>query len=617
MENRSRAHKKVLAYLCVVLLLVATAVFVSSRAKAYTPIQAEKSFGEPDGEPPHVDGSLKVSKEVVNPGDKINYTLDASFDIPPRENQLGKSKPTYLTITVAPDANAPFDKPRILTGDFKWSDGKRRVPKEIIPLKDTAGYQYVFELQEGDQVTSPLKVTANIPATVATDVDPGTEIKANAAASLDFSPFQEWVAPDPELVNYDADQCLAEYRGTVTFNGGGYGAWLAEIKLATKLASSVLSSEGPDIKITAPDGTDMTREVLDAAVFNPDDDSQPIDPNAANNSDFSYKQSLNFPLDIDTLTGKIWIPDGTKIDYSQSVKMKDCVPGFTSADEESYGFTVVTARNSQYVETPMEAVSVVPGVDPKFAVEKALSSGESSAVELKSGESEVAWLYDVTVSNVGDVDGKSAPVFDTPEVPAGFRVKSVEVDGQDVTDTEDAGKYTVSGDGVELAAGAEPKVFKVKVTYEVDQDAVAEADGWQDLGECQAATDGQEADPSKGVYNLVTMDGDLDEPGVVNNDECVTVTKHDEPPVSSTTSSVPSSTATPVVPPVSSTTAPAPSLTTTPAVPSAVPTPEPAPEEPARGPLAQTGANIKEMIAFGVLLALVGLMLVVRRRRED
>ncbi|MCG7448874.1 LPXTG cell wall anchor domain-containing protein, partial [Corynebacterium aurimucosum] len=150
------------------------------------------------------------------------------------------------------------------------------------------------------------------------------------------------------------------------------------------------------------------------------------------------------------------------------------------------------------------------------------------------------------------------------------------------------------------------------------------------------ATDGQEADPSKGVYNLVTMDGDLDEPGVVNNDECVTVTKHDEPPVSSTTSSVPSSTTTPVVPPVSSTTssvpsstttpvvppvssttAPAPSLTTTPAVPSAVPTPEPAPEEPARGPLAQTGANIKEMIAIGVLLALVGLMLVVRRRRED
>ena len=474
---------------------------------------------------------MDVSDKVVEPGQNITYTLNATLKAPRPGTGEGKSNLVSASIVLTPDANAPFDTPQLSSGDFKWSDGRRRTIVGVEDSDDGRSKMYIFDLGSERATGNPLTVTANIPATVSTKVTPGTEIKAEANAATEIDPETSWSAPDPQYRNVNSETCTAEFYGTATFHGGGYGAWLAEIKLATLYSSSVLDPNGPNLKITTPDGSDITQEVLAASEFKAKDNSDPVDPNAKGNNNFKYQQSHNFPLDVDTLTGKVWIPDGTKIEYSQTVKHEGCLPGRdTYWNQESYGFTVVTAKPTHYAEQPMEAVSVVQKDDPKFAVEKALSAGESSAVELKSGESEVAWTYDVTVSNIGDVDGKSAPVFDTPEVPAGFRVKSVEVDGRDVTDTEDAGKYTVSGDGVELAAGADPKVFKVKVTYEVDQDAVTKADGWQDLGQCQAATDGQKADPSKGVYNLVTMDGDLDEPGVVNNDECVTVTKKDDPP---------------------------------------------------------------------------------------
>ena len=150
---------------------------------------------------------------------------------------------------------------------------------------------------------------------------------------------------------------------------------------------------------------------------------------------------------------------------------------------------------------------------PEFAVKK----DAVDKVAQLDGEGNWKVSYRVTVSNVGSVDGRSAAVVDEPNVPAGFTVTDIQADGKSVG----TGKFTLS-DGVDLKAG-ESKSFTVVVSGTADVDAV----DWSVAGVCD--TDGA-GDPSKGLFNKVTMDRDSDGPD--NNDACVPPGKPGVPGVS-------------------------------------------------------------------------------------
>ncbi|WP_460743782.1 DUF7507 domain-containing protein [Mariniluteicoccus endophyticus] len=148
---------------------------------------------------------------------------------------------------------------------------------------------------------------------------------------------------------------------------------------------------------------------------------------------------------------------------------------------------------------------------PGFAVEKTTADGP---VVLTPTQTELVRTYTVTVRNTTAVEGISQQVVDIPATPAGFRVVSVTVDGGA---PQTAAPYVVTNG--DLLAGNASKAHSVVVTYAIDQ-ATIPADGWTNLGQCDASDD--TPDTNKGLYNLVTMNDDSD--GAANNDVCTPVT---------------------------------------------------------------------------------------------
>ncbi|MGL5405741.1 MAG: DUF7507 domain-containing protein [Propionibacteriaceae bacterium] len=156
----------------------------------------------------------------------------------------------------------------------------------------------------------------------------------------------------------------------------------------------------------------------------------------------------------------------------------------------------------------------VPVQNTAFAVKKAT---QDTAATLGPDTKELTRSYKVEVSNTGTADGTSDPVYDIPSKPAGFTIKKVTVGGVEVTADAD-GRYLVTA-GDAIAKGAAPVSHDVVVTYAIDTTKLG-ADDWARIGECKV--DGANTDPSKGIYNVVTLEGDTD--GVDNNDVCTPVT---------------------------------------------------------------------------------------------
>ena len=135
---------------------------------------------------------------------------------------------------------------------------------------------------------------------------------------------------------------------------------------------------------------------------------------------------------------------------------------------------------------------------PYFSVKKEDNSGP---LKVDSSTESLTRKYIITVTNDSKLAGTSAPVLDTPNVPAGMTIKEFKVDGQVVT--AQAGKYPVAPDGVTFAANGEPRTFDVEVTYAVDPETVKVSE----LQQC-VSEDGSE-NPNA-LRNTVEMAGDPD-----------------------------------------------------------------------------------------------------------
>lgn len=172
------------------------------------------------------------------------------------------------------------------------------------------------------------------------------------------------------------------------------------------------------------------------------------------------------------------------------------------------GEATLTFKEDSQADVRIKAVNTFPAELPAFAVKKETSDG---GFVVGSTASSLRRTYSVTVTNTGTGRGTSPEVVDTPSTPRGFSIDTVEVNGAKVEKAQ-AGYYVTRGDELDVNAS---KTHDVVITYSIDP-TVMDSGSLELLGECR--TGGAAADPTKGLYNKVTMDQDSD--GDANNDAC-------------------------------------------------------------------------------------------------
>lgn len=142
--------------------------------------------------------------------------------------------------------------------------------------------------------------------------------------------------------------------------------------------------------------------------------------------------------------------------------------------------------------------------EPKISVAKTAKTNEVTVGTDGTFTAE----YTVTVTNTADHTAVAEPVGDRPQLPEGWTVRSVSVDGEERTAGGD-GTYPVARDLV--LDGHATKEYTVAVTGVAPKEFT---DG-RTPEQCSAEN------PQGGVRNTVTMGGDTDGDG--NNAACVTV----------------------------------------------------------------------------------------------
>lgn len=251
---------------------------------------------------------------------------------------------------------------------------------------------------------------------------------------------------------------------------------------------------------------------------------------------------VSFPLDFgggyDGSTGQFTLNEDLTghTDYTlyqQGGKNATCVNErdgsnvtVTNSGDTGFSIDVKSAENESILCTVQNA----PGVkEPKFEVSKSLAADQDETEVVAkpvapATKPQVDVDYEIVVKNTGEAPGVPTDIVDTPSKPNGFTIDTVEftIDGEAVAADKDAttDKRTIPSANLPEISNVAPNnelKIAVKVTYSVDSAAVAE-DGWTALNECQPA---DAADATKGLHNLVSMDGD---PDVTDNDACINVT---------------------------------------------------------------------------------------------
>lgn len=185
--------------------------------------------------------------------------------------------------------------------------------------------------------------------------------------------------------------------------------------------------------------------------------------------------------------------------------------------------TTNTAKATGVGETSEESVTdddwwkVTPA---KFAVEKNAATEGGWAPEgdpkLIDADGNVTLDYQVTVTNTGSVAFAHPEVTDTFTVPAGFTVTAVVLNETPLEFATNGNEVTFNLPAGDSALEPEAQaVYTIQIT--MNAEILGDVD-WEAIGQCDTSAGG---DPSKGSFNLVTMDGDSD--GVENNDACIPV----------------------------------------------------------------------------------------------
>ena len=279
--------------------------------------------------------------ETLKEDGSFAYTIQGSATAPkpkpepdaPVEEQRGASDIKTMTVWVWPaTSNVTLKEPA--PADFRWESGEERqfasieeVDVDPGRVEDAdgneigggKGYKIVFENIDAAKDG----FTADLQAQLNGDIPAGERVTAASFVESTINPDVFWdlteqgIEQDPST----PDTCAGVAHGKHRLQGGGYGQWMAEMYLGS-LNGNLELRGAPRITFTLPNGTEISGE--DSRMKQGQVDSSVLDERfkqqfEENNPNTVWGQKFDWPFDINTSTGKFWLPTGTVLEIEQRV----------------------------------------------------------------------------------------------------------------------------------------------------------------------------------------------------------------------------------------------------------------------------------------------------------
>lgn len=321
--RRSQIRRNVTALVSAV-ALACGAVAVPQVASAYVPAEIGlvdgKNHGNPDGPAPEVAVKMTGNPSQVIPGESVNLTFSGSVKAPKPVGQTAQAGQANLRnvefgfVTVGAELAR---EPR--AQDFTWSSGET-YPIQVTKDETPAGTVWIIFFDGMD--TADETFSAVLPAKISDDAQPGTEVYAEATANTRIFPKVDWVRQEDLEFRKTEDKCVRVAEGTHILEGGGYGQWLADLSLGTSDGEARL--EELDLRISVPDG-DGYRDITDEVMKEVEQESantQLLDSEGRSKQypGTVWQEVFNWRYDTTNFTGDVWLPSGTKLEFTQNVR---------------------------------------------------------------------------------------------------------------------------------------------------------------------------------------------------------------------------------------------------------------------------------------------------------
>ncbi|MGJ3507276.1 SpaA isopeptide-forming pilin-related protein [Enemella sp. A6] len=310
--TRAGPARRRIGYVVMAFVIAVTGVLTGApaqQAHAYIPRAIPVGVGSPDKDV-SVAVTLTDSKDVGQPGEQFSYTGRLTVNVPSADP---------VTFRFAQDMLGPLTRPPRPT-DFRWNDGRERSFASGPTFTDGA-WVVTFN--------GPINTFADftLPAKVSPNAMPGNTINGQVSVKAKVMPsisFTEVIDPDDKGFVADPGKlCTGVFRNTARLDGGGYGAWLGDIKLGDVNRNITYDRDAPTITIRDRNGEIITPQAGVDMVWKPDDPTAPYIPSGAP-AGTTWEQSMNWPLDVTTYTGEVWIPDGATITIEQHGTINGC-----------------------------------------------------------------------------------------------------------------------------------------------------------------------------------------------------------------------------------------------------------------------------------------------------
>ncbi|APT83858.1 hypothetical protein CAQU_00775 [Corynebacterium aquilae DSM 44791] len=373
--------------------LGASLVVGPATVQAYTYAEIEPNSGAS----PTVATTMSHSfAEGVEPAPNAEFTYNGTATIGGL-NEPGTAYSAKVSVSAGGVGSFKGD----VTADSFKVDGDATVSKV-----EKDGDSYIATI---DNLTGDTTVTFTHPGVVDSQAGPGMRVTGSMQARVDVTPTISYAGRG--YIGFQGNNgTIADCEGSQVYQYeiGDSGAWLADIKFgdvegkykvmpdngALKPASQaeVLNYTKNTINIQTADGRDITGEIMDMSKYNPDDPSKPFAPgNASAYPNTRWVDSVNFPYDPATWTGKAWLPAGTVVTIDRGVTYGACTGNGISTDltaKRELGVNMDIARvNTSETDLAVDSFTLPGEVAPRDLCEDLVySNGDSTKATVKLGQ---------------------------------------------------------------------------------------------------------------------------------------------------------------------------------------------------------------------------------------
>ena len=323
---------------------VAVPVVAPEFAQAARAADTDHSWDNVDA--PEFYSEVFIATDVENPTDSFNYKLE--FDVraprPAGKSLPGESNLRDLKVWLRlPDEKTELDrKPE--PSDFRWASGQtkpiysaEKIGKEWLvrfgePRTNPDGTIYT-EITDGDQLLG-----ATLPAHVVDGSEGPFEAVGGAYGFI--LPATAWAEPYSDLIyvandtgyqgervqfHTTPDPCRAELWVVAELQGGGYGEKLVQFFMGTNDPDISLVPGEFSVKVTDPEGSDITTEVMQKAVVSDPEQTNPHKPfTGVPNPQWLQVWQWPFTFSSDVTESEVWLRSGTTIEVHQLVESESC-----------------------------------------------------------------------------------------------------------------------------------------------------------------------------------------------------------------------------------------------------------------------------------------------------